>query len=131
MGFLSALADAAIAVSDVVSGNDYSTLASAYGKIGPKKSYTNDDIKKMEDSRGRIAFTIRKDIKEDNIDISRLDKEARQMVMTILKNVEKEDGKFITPGYSVSEWVKKSATGSIPYNDIIERDDIIQMAKKW
>lgn len=133
MGFLSSLGnliDTVVeAAEDVgVYSSDAGLIATAYSKIG-EGSYSKDDINNMIDGRGRIAFTIKPDIREDDIDMRSMLMEERQMVMAILENVERIDGKYVTPGFSIDEWVAKSK--KCGNYETLTRDDIIRMSKKW
>lgn len=130
MGFLSALGDFVTAVSDAVGDyDDYTLLALAMSKIGTKKSYSKADIEKMENSKGRISFTIRKNIRDDDLDLSDLPGEAQAMVVAILTNVEKQGEKLVTVDYTVAEWSKKASTCG--RYDVLKRDKIIRYSKDW
>lgn len=132
MGFLSALGDFIDGMNEVIGSDDYACLVPVLKKIGDKKSYTLDSVKNMVDDRGRIAFTIKKSIRDDDIDLNDLAMEEKTLLVTILRNVEKDEGKFITPGYSLDEWKKKAKTeGGLPSDGILTRDKIINMSKKW
>lgn len=131
MGFLSALGNLATAVSDVLGSDDYATIAMALGVVGTKKSYTKEAIEKMEDNRNRISFTVRKTIRDDDIDLDSLPSSVQHMVMCILENVEKDGDKYVTPGFTASEWIEKSEHTGLPANGILSRDKIIRMSKRW